>query len=78
LAIGIGLAANSPKQDDPKNGFELTSTRPVGSALLGVGGAALVTGIVLFVIDRKRQAQRTAIAPLWGPDFAGVSWSGRF
>lgn len=77
-AAGAVMVALPPKvdQDDPL--YEITY-RPPGYATLAVGGAALVTGIVLLVVDRRRARTRTtALVPTLGPSTAGLSWSGRF
>jgi tetratricopeptide (TPR) repeat protein len=45
----------------------------------GVGGALLVGGVVLYFLGQPAdEAPATALAPIVGPDGAGVSWSARF
>jgi len=46
--------------------------------LLGVGGAAVVVGVVMLVLDGKSEPQEVAFAPAAGPGFAGASLAGRF
>ena len=45
--------------------------------MLAVGGAALVTGVVLFVLGR-RDRTRTQVTPVAGTSSWGLVWSGRF
>jgi len=79
---GVIMAIRPPTQDSPDNGYDLRSTKPPGYATLAVGGALLVTGAVLLVLDsRERKRSRpiaTSVAPILGPNVAGMSWSGRF
>lgn len=77
-AAGAVMVALPPKvdQDDPR--YEVTY-RPPGIATLAAGGAALVTGIVLLVVDRRRARPRTtALVPVLAPNAYGLSWSARF
>ena len=46
--------------------------------LFGVGGAALVTSIVLFALPEEEPGPYTAVVPLGLPDGLGMSWVGRF
>ena len=60
LAVGLGLSLRpndvmAPADDMPG---ALLSTQPPGLVLTIAGGALLGTGIVLFAVDRYRQAQR--------------------
>ncbi len=79
---GVIMAVRPPTQVSPDNGYELRRTQPPGYATLAVGGALLVTGAVLLVLDsrdRKRSRPKaTSVAPMLGPSVAGMSWSGRF
>jgi hypothetical protein len=71
---------------DKKNGAENKQTLAITA--YAIGGVAIATGVVLAVINRpesyridpfaERQRSGTAIAPLVGPDLAGVSFSGHF
>ena len=81
VAGGI-MAVLPPTQISPDNGYELRRTQPPGYATLAVGGVFFVTGVVLLVVDsRERKRSRpiaTSVAPVLGPNIAGMSWSGRF
>lgn len=59
---------------------EKRSTRPAGIGLASIGGAFLVTGVALLVVDRVRKpAKKSArIAPSFGPHHVGLGVSGRF
>lgn len=48
--------------------------------LIGVGGAALVTGGVLYFVGRHeaKRAQVATVAPIWSPTSAGLAVSGSF
>lgn len=71
---------------DKKNGAENKQTLAITA--YAIGGVAIATGVVLAVINRpesyridpfaEKQRGATAIAPLLGPDLAGVSFAGRF
>jgi hypothetical protein len=72
---------------DDKNAAENQQT--LAFAAYAVGGVAIATGVVLAVINRPEQYRidpfaeggqlgPAAIAPLLGPDLAGVSLAGRF
>ncbi len=50
--------------------------RPPGFALVGVGAAALITGGILFGVDRKKRRTSTQVS--WIPGGAAVSVGGRF
>lgn len=78
VAIGLGLTLNPDKQRSEDIGYELVSTRPPGIATLAVGGAALITGIALFLKDRRDRQSQAAVAPMIGRGVAGVSVAGRF
>jgi hypothetical protein len=85
IAVGVaGAAAGAvmvalPAKVDPDDPLFETTYRPPGIATMAAGGATLVTGIVLLVIDRRRARTRTtALVPMLSPTTAGLSWSGRF
>lgn len=83
VIAGAVMAAKAPTQRAPDNGYELTQTQTPGYAALGIGGAFVVGGVVLFALDlRDRKKQRsereTVVAPVLGLGVAGLSWSGRF
>jgi hypothetical protein len=76
LGVGIGLAS---KKDVPqRDARNLTTTKPPGYALIGIGAALAITGAVLLVVDRKRASRTTAFAPWVGPVGAGLTLEGRF
>jgi uncharacterized membrane protein YiaA len=70
--------------------WETRETQKPGYAVLAVGGAALVTGIVLFVLGRRQASKKLSqVAPMMAPMMNGagsgagagaygLSWSGRF
>lgn len=78
FAAGLGLALAEPRPDPDDPTAEI-NTRPAGYGVLAVGGAALITGAVLLILDR-RQAKRSTVhvAPLGGPGTAGLLLLGRF
>lgn len=89
-ALGLGVASvatggaflgiGERRPDDDKS--QIRDFRPSGYGLLGVGGALVITGVALIVVDRvrakRRSGQSAAVAPLLGPRSAGFSVSGRF
>ena len=82
--VGVGLAVNKPKAIDPLRAWDTRETQKPGYALIVVGGAALVTGVVLFVLGRRQQQPRQArqarhqVTPMAGAGVYGLGWSGRF
>lgn len=80
VGVGVGavLVALPPTVDENDPLYE-TTTRPPGFAVLGVGAAVLVSGVVMLAVDRKRtRARTTAIVPTLGPRLAAVTWRVRF
>ena len=77
FGTGLGLALAQPRPD-PDDPLREINTRPAGYALLGVGAAALVSGAVLLVIDRRAPRRVTHAAPLLAPGVAGLQLVGRF
>lgn len=75
--VGVGLVAKKPVTPDPFMAWETRSTRNPGIAMLAVGGAVLVTGVIVYALGR-RQAKATQVTPVAGPGMYGLSWSGRF
>jgi hypothetical protein len=76
VGIGLSIPKWTPVADDPTRE---RSPRPVGWALVGVGGAALVTGAVLLALDRRAAAGRRTrawVAP--GRQMATFGLSRRF
>lgn len=83
VGVGLGLALNPDKwSSDMSNAGQAgyVSTKTPGWALLGVGGALLVTGTVLLVYDlrRSKRSRRTAIAPYLDDGSAGFLLVRRF
>lgn len=87
--IGVGLVVNKPKVPDPMVAWETRETQKPGFAVLAVGGAALITGVVLFVLGRRQASKKLSqFAPMVptgsltgqgaGAGVYGLSWSGRF
>jgi hypothetical protein len=77
FAAGLGLALSKPRAD-PDNPTNIIETQPAGYAVLAVGGAALVTGAVLLVLDRRKAKRNAQLAPLGAPGTAGLMLFGRF
>ncbi|MDC0671182.1 hypothetical protein [Nannocystis radixulma] len=79
LGVGIGLAVLPDRQIDPDIGYELRSTKLPGYVTLGIGGAAALAGVALFIVGhRKSRAPQTALVPSFGAGMLGLQWSGRF
>jgi hypothetical protein len=95
VGVGIGLAVKPDEIADPTPGVapELRSTHTPGYALLGIGSAAVITGVALVVVDRVKAkrasasretaakasgARRLHAAPWANPLGGGVVLSGRF
>ena len=77
VGVGIGLVVKKPSATDPYMAWETRETQKPGFALLAVGGAALITGVVLFALGR-RDRTRNQVGPMAGAGTYGLSWSGRF
>lgn len=82
VAIGLGLALAPASFDvDPDRPLETSrrSLRVPGIAIASVGAAAIVAGIPMLVIDRKRaKRRRVTWGPTMAPGFAGIEFAGRF
>jgi len=81
LGAGIALAVVGEREResvDSSREVEATNFAPPGYALIGVGAAALVTGVVLLAVDRRRAKRNAALVPIAGPRFVGWSFTGRF
>ncbi|WAS98381.1 hypothetical protein [Nannocystis punicea] len=79
VGVGVGLAVLPDRQIDPNIGYELRSTTVPGYVTLGIGGAAALAGVALFVVGhRKSRAPQTAVVPSFGGGVVGLQWSGRF
>jgi hypothetical protein len=77
VGVGIGLVVRKPQPVAMDMAWQTRETQKPGFAVLAVGGAALVTGIVLFVLGRRQQT-RTNVGPVAGGGTYGLVWSGRF
>lgn len=75
VGIGLALAPAQPLDDHPT--YE-TSTAIPGYVTLGIGAAVLVTGVALIVVDRTGAKKRAALAPVLGPNIAGIALGGAF
>lgn len=83
-AVGAGIAGGgaallaqpvTPLRDDPT---QVKSFRPPGGAMVGLGGAALVAGIVVLaagIVGHKRDQALRRQAAWWRPRFSvGIVW----
>ena len=55
----------------------LLTERTAGVVLLGIGGAAMVTGVLIAALA-PAEPTKVTVAPVLTPGFAGASLSGRF
>jgi tetratricopeptide (TPR) repeat protein len=92
LGIGLGLELNawstnksltSPSPGthfDPAKEQTVKVDQAAGISLLAIGGAALATGVALYVYARfeQRRASPVAVAPSVGADHAGLVFVGGF
>lgn len=77
FGTGLGLVLARPRTD-PDDPLRQINTRPVGYAVLGVGAAAIVSGAVLLILDRRKPPRVAQLAPLMHPGTAGLQLVGRF
>lgn len=70
----LGLGERKPGDQPTK----LRDFQPPGIALAATGGALLVTGLVLLVLDRKRAKKNVALVPQLVPGMATLSVAGQF
>jgi hypothetical protein len=77
LGVGLGLTLSPPRpdKDDPLREIDL---RPAGYGVLAVGAAAVVTGAVLLILDRRKVRRVAHLAPMTHPGTAGLQLVGRF
>ena len=73
--LGLAIAKPRPNPDDP---LLVINTRPIGYAVLGVGAAAIVSGAVLLVLDRRKVRRVAHLAPMMERGSAGLLLVGRF
>lgn len=78
--VGIPLAVTEEQFDDGGDVVREPVSNEVGYALIGVGAAAVVAGVVMLAVDLTRhpKTRKAALVPVLGPAFAGVSLTGRF
>jgi hypothetical protein len=75
LGLGAGamipgaiLASRPPKPFPGERRMDvLRDLRPAGYAVLGVAGALLVTGAVLFIVERRRAPRQRSLGRSWLP-----------
>lgn len=77
FGTGLGLALARPRPD-PDQPLRQVDTRPAGYVVLGVGAAAIVSGAVLLILDRRQPPPKARLAPLTYPGTAGLQLVGRF
>jgi hypothetical protein len=84
---GMALATGNELESDYPDGVPRDKKSEVDGmdrlavatdVLLGVGGAALVAGVVMLVVDVRSESDDVAFVPAAGPGFAGASLAGRF
>jgi hypothetical protein len=77
VGVGVGLVVRKPTAIEPYMAWETRETQKPGYAALAVGGAALITGVTLFLLGRRQQS-KSAVGPMAGAGTYGLSWSHRF
>ena len=77
FGTGLGLALSQPRPD-PDDPLREVDLRPAGYGVLGVGAAALVSGAVLLILDRRQPRRVAHATPLIHPGAAGLQLVGRF
>jgi hypothetical protein len=77
FGTGLGLALVKPRPD-PDDPLRAIDTRPAGYGVLAVGVAAIVTGAVLVILDRRPARRLARLAPLLHPTTTGLQVVGRF
>lgn len=77
FGTGLGLALKQPKPD-PDDPLREINTHPAGYAVLAVGAAAIVSGAVLLILDRRPPRRSARLAPLLHPATTGLQIVGRF
>lgn len=86
VAGGVEFGRGKIYDDRTRIANELTFVdhRPVGGALLGVGGVVVAAGVTMLVVDlvrasKRRQQPHAGLAiPLLGPSMLGLGYSGQF
>jgi hypothetical protein len=79
LGVGVGLLTLEPTVS-PRDETKLRTWEPGGIAFTAVGGAAIVTGVVLASLDGRRRAhaRRVSVAPWARRRSAGLHLGFRF
>jgi hypothetical protein len=84
---GLALSAGNQLESDYPDGVPRADEDKVDrmdrlavatNVLLGVGGAAVIAGVVLLVLDDGPAESAVTLAPAAGPGFAGAALTGRF
>jgi hypothetical protein len=84
---GLALSAGNQLESDYPDGVPRADEDKVDrmdrlavatNVLLGVGGAAVVAGVVLLVLDDGPGESAVILTPAAGPGFAGAALTGRF
>ncbi|RMG94930.1 MAG: hypothetical protein D6705_14920 [Deltaproteobacteria bacterium] len=78
LGTGLGLALAPDRIESGSGGKNRVTTHPPGYAMLGIGGAVLVAGVVLVAVDRARAKRRVALVPAAGRGGGMLVLTGRF
>lgn len=73
--LGLSLAKEPADANMPLNKITI---HPAGYGILGVGVAALITGTVLLVLDRRKARRNVQLAPTAGAGSTGLVLLGRF
>jgi len=85
-AIALNLKANSLANDanltqDPATKSSQQSYKTGAIVCYGIGGAAVLTGVTLYLLGRSKgaiESQTLAIVPTWSPGEAGLAIRGGF
>ena len=78
LATGVVLNLKANQAANDGNKSSMNSYRNGSYVGYGVGGAALATGIVLFLVGRGGQPKTVALLPVWTPGGAALALGGEF
>lgn len=81
-AVLMPRSRSQPQFEDQRFGSEMQRRHPlpITAALVGIGGAGVLAGVVLIVIDTRRakNAKRASVAPTFGNQRVGLTLTGRF
>lgn len=67
-----------PAGVDDSEANSARSSASLGGIVMGVGGAALVGGIVWYLLSPEEPATASRVTPTVGRGFGGLAWSGSF